>query len=88
MERVRVRYLKKSPGLEKVYLSDVAKALAKRGEVEIIGEGTPKPRPEKKEKRIDRDKLVREAIDSGLGTKEELLKLSDSELAQLVGEDK
>ena len=64
----------------------VAETLAKRGQVKILGDAkTPEPKPAKPAR--NRDAMVKEAIKNGLGTKEELLKLSDSEIADLVGSE-
>jgi hypothetical protein len=64
----------------------VADILAKRGQVKILGDAkTPEPKAAKPAR--NRDAMVKEAIKNGLGTKEELLKLSDSEIADLVGSE-
>jgi hypothetical protein len=67
----------------------VAEALAKRPGHKILGDAPPAaaPAPQKEPKRINRDALVKRAIKDGLGSKEEMLRLSDSELVALVGEE-
>ena len=90
MERVKVKYTEKSrsPGFEAVYLKTVAEVLEKRGEVEILGSAADLPKPEKKGKKVDRGALIKEAIALNLGSKEDFVGMSDSELVELVDEGK
>ena len=61
----------------------VAETLAKRGQVKILGDAKA-PEPKRDEKKLDRDALVKQAIKASLAKKEDLVGLSDSELAELV----
>lgn len=66
----------------------VAEALGKRDGYKALGPADPAPAPKKEVKKIDRDALMKRAIKENLAEKTELLKLSDAELAALVGEEK
>jgi len=63
-------------------------ALGKRDGYKALGPADPAPAPKKEVKKIDRDALMKRAIKENLAEKTELLKLSDAELAALVGEEK
>jgi hypothetical protein len=82
---VKVRY---ANGYETVMKKCIAEVHEKRGKLKILGEGKPAPKPEREVKKIDRNALMKEAIELGLGDKKELLGLSDAELQALVGEAK
>lgn len=65
----------------------VAAALEKKGAAKILGPADAAPAQKREPKKIDRDGLMKKAIKDNLAEKTELLKMSDVELATLVGEE-
>lgn len=83
-DRIRVKH---PNGFEGDYIPKIADILLKRKGYSKVGEGKAAPSPSRETKKVDRKALVKQAIEMNLGTKEELVALSDSELVQLVGKD-